>query len=75
MNQPNLLGIFYKDEHTRNAVKEFMINMLEDMVIKKVFNNEPVTGIYEAKALVEKSFNKLEEIYEPPQKKVVESSR
>lgn len=74
MNQ-DLLKIFYTDEHTRNAVKEFMVAQLELMAIDTVFKKESIDGIYEARALVDKTFNRLAELYAQPKKQNIETSR
>lgn len=75
MHTPNLLAVFYRDEHTRNALKEFMILNLEETTIQKVFDKESVEGIAEAKELVEKTFNRLEELYGDKKKPKVETKR
>lgn len=71
----NPLIPFQQDTHTREAVKAFMLGQLEEMTIEKVFANQPTTGIYEAKELIEKMFSRLEELYAPKKKVVHESSR
>lgn len=54
---------FYLDEATRDDVKNFMMNVLEEVAVERVFGGKDVVGILEAKELIEKSFSKLEEIY------------
>lgn len=54
---------FYLDEATRDDVKNFMMNVLEEVAVERVFGGKNVVGILEAKELIEKSFSKLEEIY------------
>lgn len=75
MNPINLLAVFYRDEHTREEVKSFMLANLEEMAIQAVFEKKPVEGIAEAKELVDKTFNRLAELYAEPKKIVIESSR
>lgn len=74
MNQ-DLLKIFHTDEHTREAVKEFMIGQLQLMAVETVFAKGSVEGIYEARKLVDKMFNRLAELYAPLKKPSTESSR
>ena len=70
-----LLKQFYMDVGTRETVKGFLISNLEVMAIDAVFNKESVEGIAVAKDLVEKSFNKLAELYEIKKDSIIESSR
>lgn len=71
----DLLKIFYKDEHTRESVKQFMINQLEVMAVETVFKKDSVDGICEARKLVDRMFGTLSELYDSPKKPVIESSR
>lgn len=71
----NPLLTFYKDSAMREAVKSFMISELEGMAIDRTFNKEDVVGIAEAKELIDKTFSKLKEIYEPQPKVAIESKR
>lgn len=71
----NPLHQFYTDIHTREAVKAFMLSQLQEMAVDAVFAKEDISGIYEAKELVEKSFSRLRELYEPKQKPVIDSPR
>lgn len=71
----NPLVAFQQDEHIREAFKAFMVSQLEEMAIEKVFDKKSIDGIYEARELVDKTFNKLAELYEPKKKANVESSR
>ncbi len=71
----NPLVVFYRDETMRNTVKEFMVAQLEQMAIDRTFNKEDITGIAEARELVDKTFSKLKDLYEPNPKVVVETKR
>lgn len=71
----NPLNSFYQDVHQREAVKAFMIEQLEEMTIENVFNDKQITGLYEAKLLVDKMFNTLEETYKQKEKPVIKSMR
>lgn len=71
----NPLLRFYQDEQMRDTLKEFMLNELSDMAVQKVFDKEDISGLPEAKELVEKLFNKLHELYEPVAEPVIQSTR
>lgn len=65
----NPLQVFYLNETQRDAVHNFMVEVLKEITVEKAFDGEDVSGIREARALVEKVFDKLEEKYgiiEPP---------
>lgn len=59
----NPLLLFYRNENEREAVKAFMIQQLGEMTVEMAFEGKPVTGIQEARQLVDKMFNRLEERY------------
>lgn len=69
------LRFFYEDVNLRNAVKDFLIETLGEIAIDKTFNGEDVSGIKDARDLVERAFNKLEEEYGKIEKKVHISPR
>lgn len=71
----NPLVTFQRDKTTKETVKNFMISQLEEMAIDKVFTGESVVGIKEAGDLVEKAFNKLDELYGEKKRPNVESKR
>lgn len=58
-----ILRNFYANESERDAVKAFMIEQLALMAIDRSFAGESVVGIKEARELVDKSFDKLEQVY------------
>jgi hypothetical protein len=61
MNQ--YLQNFYGNIGQREAVKLFMVEVLGEMAVERAFAGKPVVGIAEAKELVDKTFDKLDEIY------------
>ena len=61
----DLLRQFYLNEHEREAVKEFMIQVLKERAVDKVFNKKAIAGVYEARQTIDDVFNKLEEMYQP----------
>ena len=75
MNPTSQLSQFYDNEPQRDAVKVFMIEVLKMIAVERAFEGEPVTGIQEARELVDKTFNKLEELYRKVEKPVSLSSR
>lgn len=70
-----ILQQFYENEAQREAVKEFMITVLGEMAIERAFDGKPTSGIQEARECVEKSFDKLEEVYSTKEKAVINNSR
>lgn len=71
----NQLKQFYDDEGQREAVREFMIEVLGEMAIERAFDGKPTVGIQEARELVEKTFNKLAEKYGKIEKPIISNSR
>lgn len=71
----DLLQLFWQDEHTRDAVKAFQIAMLEEDAIKRVFKEEDVSGLPEAKKLIEASFKRLDEVFKQKDKPVSSNNR
>lgn len=68
----NNLRNFYNNENERESVKEFMIECLKEMAHERAFAGESVAGISEARELVEKMFDKLEQMFriKPEQKEI-----
>lgn len=62
MNE-TFLNQFYNDEHTREAVKQFLIDQLDKLALERVYSGEDVKGIADAKETIEKSFIELKELY------------
>ena len=61
MNQQ--LRNFYQNEGQREAIKEFFIECLKEMAVERAFEGKGVVGIAEARELITKSFEKLNEMY------------
>lgn len=61
----NSLHKFYIDEEMRNAVKDFIINHLKEVTIKKAFAGESTEGILEAKNTLSNAFKQLDDMYAP----------
>lgn len=71
----NPLVAFYSDEVTRDAFKEFQLELLREMAAERVFAKQTVAGIYEAQRIITKSFERLEELYGVKDKPEPQSSR
>ncbi len=59
----NTLRIFYSNKNEREAVKEFLILNLKEMGGERALVGESVAGIKDAKDAIEKSFDKLDELF------------
>lgn len=70
-----LLKRFFDDSATREAFMQFQIQVLKEMAVDLVFDKKNIDGISEAKKVVEKSFDKLEEIYGKIEASEPETSR
>ena len=66
---------FYDNEIEREAVREFMISVLGEMAVEKAFDGKSTSGIQEARECVEKSFDKLGELYGKMKTAVINNSR
>lgn len=64
----DLLNQFYKDEHTREAVKSFLFSELNIYALEKVYESEDTKAIAEAKETIERAFSRLEDMYTPKKK-------
>lgn len=71
----NLLNQFSNDEHTREAVKSFLLAELDKHALELVYDGKDVKGIADAKKVIEQSFIELKELYEKVEKKLVNNSR
>jgi hypothetical protein len=57
------------------VVKAFLIETLGVMAIEKAFAGEDTKGIKEAQECINKSFNKLQELYERPKEVEIPNTR
>lgn len=71
----NPLQLFYQNETQREAVRVFMIDVLREMAADQAFNGESTTGIKEANECVEKTFDKLQALYNPEIPKGIPNSK
>ncbi len=63
MINPAYLKNFYENESMRETVKSFMVDVLKEIAVQKTFDGEETTGIKDARELVDKTFDKLKELY------------
>jgi len=66
---------FYTNSVEREAVKQFLFETLREMAVKRVFEKQTVSGIYEANKVIERVFDRLEELYGTPAPPMEISSR
>lgn len=59
----HILHQFYIQEEMRNAVKEYILNHLKEITIKKAFAGESTEGICEAKNALQNAFKQLDDTY------------
>jgi hypothetical protein len=71
----NILKQFYENSPQRDAVQAFMIEQLREMAVERVFDKKAISGIYEARKVVDIAFDKLEELYAVKKPSLPESSR
>ena len=73
MLKQDLLKLFYDNQPTRDAFKEFQLEVLNDMALDSVFKQrgENAQAIAEAKTLVEKSFKRLADEYQEKRGQVI----
>ncbi len=71
----DLLHTFYNNQAEREAVKAFMIETLALRAVDKVFTKQAIAGVYEARKTIDDMFDRLEELYKPKEKPVIQSPR
>lgn len=69
------LKTFYENDIQREAVKEFMIECLNELAIERVMQRKETASLADAKDVVEQTFIKLREIYGDKPKPNISSSR
>lgn len=52
-----------------------MIEVLKEIAVEKTFAGEPVLGIQEARLLIERTFDKLDELHGKIEKPVINNPR
>lgn len=65
---------FYMNKVENEAVQAFMIECLSKIAVEKTFSGEDVTGIKQAKEVIDRMFDELEIMY-GEEKKVVYNTK
>lgn len=60
---------FYNDDHTREAVREYLLDTLDKLALEKIYKREPVDGLADAQEAIENMFTQLGDEYGTKQKK------
>jgi hypothetical protein len=71
----NPLKQFHDDKHTREAVKEYLMEYLDSQALEKVKKFEDIKGIAESYEIIRKAFKNLEDEYGETPEPVISSSR
>ena len=61
--EKDLLKNFYLSEHTREAVRSFLLQTLNEQVLESTYESGDVTGYREAKEVIDGMFIKLKTMY------------
>lgn len=61
----NNLKLFWTDKGMKDSVYNYLISELERIAIKKVFDKENTVAIGEAKEVIDKAFENLENLFSP----------
>ena len=59
----DVLRSFNGDTHTKEALKEYIISFIATEGVRRIFEREDVTAIADAKILIDKAFEQLENDY------------
>lgn len=60
----------YQDTATLEEFKSLFLSVLEQETIARAFNRKDIGGIADAKELLDKVFDKLDELYKPKKQRV-----
>lgn len=60
---------FQKDEHTREAVRGFILDTLDKYALERLYEREDASHIADAKEVIETVFIELGELYDPQEEK------
>lgn len=72
-----MLKDFYINESMRNEVKGYITDFIKVETLRKVFEREDVSGVAEARELIDKAFDNLEIMFSstPEQKEIKNEAR
>jgi hypothetical protein len=59
----HILNQFHQNKVEREAVQAFMVQCLEKIAVERVFRGEDVSGIKDARELVDRTFDELQLLY------------
>lgn len=60
---------FWDDGVMSQVVKEFLFMHLDTLALERVYDLRPTEGIADAKEVIDKAFDELDELFEPVEKK------
>ena len=60
---------FYNDKATKENVHLYLIEFLESEAVRKVFNKEDVSAIAEARDVIDRAFENLDDLFQSKVKK------
>jgi hypothetical protein len=69
------LHILYQDTATLDEFKNLFLDVLAQETVERAFNREDIGGIADAKELLEKVFERLDELYKPKKVRKQPSSK
>ena len=61
--EEEILRQFNGDKNTKEAFKTFMLSVIDQMALDKVYKGDHVGGFKDAKEILEETFNQLEIVY------------
>lgn len=71
----DLLRAFTGDVNTKEALKDFIFDVINREALLKMYAKEDVTHIADAKELIDKAFEELDEVYGLKEKQNVASNQ
>lgn len=66
---------FVLDDATKEEVHDFVINFLSAKTVERVFGGKDISGIKDAKELLESAFSEMDRVYKPKKENIVETTR
>lgn len=71
---PNLILHFNQDVHTKEAVKEYIIQVLRDEAVSRAFNGGETKHLADAKLVLEQAFEKMDLDYPTKVEQIINDS-
>jgi len=69
------LHLLYNDTAMLAEFKALYLAVLEEETVRRAFNREDIGGIADAKELMDKVFDKLDELYKPKKARIQPNSK